>query len=89
MKRAEVEQFAQNLAPHQRDALTAEGTSLLERIVLEHNILSSRKYFKVASFEALARLLDMPADRLEKIMVNMAAEGRLQVCSSFPWHYFW
>ncbi|OQV16320.1 COP9 signalosome complex subunit 4 [Hypsibius exemplaris] len=79
VKRAEVEQFAQKLAPHQRDALTADGSSLLERTVLEHNILSSRKYFSVASFDALSRLLDMPADRLEKIMVNMASEGRLQV----------
>jgi COP9 signalosome complex subunit 4 len=79
IKRAEMDQFAQNLQPHQRDALTAEGSSLLERTVLEHNILSSKKYFRVASFDALARLLDMSADRLEKIMVNMVAEGRLQV----------
>ena len=79
IKRAEIDQFAQNLQPHQREALTADGSSLLERNVLEHNILSTKKYFRVASFEALSRLLDIPVDEVEKIIVHMVAEDRLQV----------
>lgn len=79
IKRSEMEQFAQNLQPHQRDALTPDGSRLLEQTVLEHNILSARKYFRVASFEALSRMLDIPAGRLEKIIVNMVSEGRLHV----------
>ncbi|GAV03661.1 hypothetical protein RvY_14055 [Ramazzottius varieornatus] len=79
IKRAEIDLFAQNLQPHQREALTADGTSLLERNVLEHNILSTKKYFRVASFQALSRLLDIPVDKVEKIIVHMVAEDRLKV----------
>ncbi|XP_055331989.1 COP9 signalosome complex subunit 4-like [Paramacrobiotus metropolitanus] len=79
IKRQEIDQFAANLQPHQRDALTPDGSLLLEQTFLEHNILSTRKYFRVATFQGLSRLLDIPVAKLEKIMVNMVSEGRLHV----------
>ena len=70
---AEMEEFAALLAPHHKvgspflcwrraagfllQATTADGSSILDRAVIEHNILSASKLYNNISFEELGRLL--------------------------------
>ena len=41
-------------------ATTADGSSILDRAVIEHNILSASKLYNNVSFEELGRLLAIP-----------------------------
>ena len=41
-------------------ATTADGSSILDRAVIEHNILSASKLYNNISFEELGRLLTIP-----------------------------
>lgn len=41
-------------------ATTADGSSILDRAVIEHNILSASKLYNNISFEELGRLLAIP-----------------------------
>ncbi|XP_032080344.1 COP9 signalosome complex subunit 4 isoform X3 [Thamnophis elegans] len=76
----QLQEFAAMLMPHQK-ATTADGTlpssSILDRAVIEHNLLSASKLYNNITFEELGALLEIPAAKAEKIASQMITEGRM------------
>jgi COP9 signalosome complex subunit 4 len=60
----QLQEFAAMLQPHQK-AVTADGTSILDRAVVEHNILSASKLYNNITFDELGQLLDVPAAKVK------------------------
>ena len=54
IRRRELEEFAALLLPHQM-AKTSDGSTILDRAVTEHNLLSASKLYNNISFEELGR----------------------------------
>jgi COP9 signalosome complex subunit 4 len=63
----QLKEFSLLLLPHQK-ASTADGSSILDRAVVEHNLLAVRKLYKNISFEQLGTLLEIPSVKAEKIV---------------------
>lgn len=72
----EVEAFAQKLAPHQK-ALTADGSTVLHKAVLEHNLLSASRVYRNIYTTQLGKLLGVDADKAERYAAQMIEQGRL------------
>ncbi|KAK1174383.1 COP9 signalosome complex subunit 4-like [Acipenser oxyrinchus oxyrinchus] len=87
----QLQEFAAMLMPHQK-ATTADGSSILDRAVIEHNLLSASKLYNNITFEELGALLEIPpakgsfpaveapgyrCDLAEKIASQMITEGRM------------
>jgi COP9 signalosome complex subunit 4 len=75
----ELREFSEMLQTHQK-ALTADGSTILDRAVIEHNLLSASKLYNNISFEELGTLLEIPAAKAEKIASQMITEGRMNGC---------
>ncbi|KAI2617590.1 hypothetical protein GGS26DRAFT_400593 [Hypomontagnella submonticulosa] len=73
---AEVQKFAESLAPHQL-AITADGTTVLARAVVEHNLLGASRLYSNIGFDSLGALLGLDADRAEETTARMIEQGRL------------
>ncbi|KAF2984351.1 hypothetical protein EK904_000739 [Melospiza melodia maxima] len=52
-------------------------SSILDRAVIEHNLLSASKLYNNITFEELGALLEIPAAKAEKIASQMITEGRM------------
>ncbi|RWS12118.1 COP9 signalosome complex subunit 4-like protein [Dinothrombium tinctorium] len=76
IKRSELEEFATLLRAHQK-AVTADGSSILDRAVVEHNLLSASKLYNNITFEELGALLEISPQKAEKIASQMISEGRM------------
>jgi len=76
IRRRELEEFAALLLPHQM-AKTSDGSTILDRAVTEHNLLSASKLYNNISFEELGRLLEIPASKAERIASQMITEERM------------
>ncbi|KYO27124.1 COP9 signalosome complex subunit 4-like [Alligator mississippiensis] len=72
---SQLQEFAAMLMPHQK-ATTADGSSILDRAVIEHNLLSASKLYNNITFEELGALLEIPAAKAEKIASQMITEGQ-------------
>jgi COP9 signalosome complex subunit 4 len=72
----EVKSLEGNLKQHHK-AQTAEGFTVLEKAIIEHNLLAASRIYNNISFEELGRLLGIPADRAEKVASHMIIEDRL------------
>ncbi|XP_033644170.1 COP9 signalosome complex subunit 4-like [Asterias rubens] len=72
----QLQEFAALLQPHQK-ATTADGSSILDRAVIEHNLLSASKLYNNITFEELGALLEIPPAKAEKIASQMISEGRM------------
>ncbi|KAI1369545.1 hypothetical protein F5Y08DRAFT_96689 [Xylaria arbuscula] len=72
----EVEKFAKGLAPHQL-ALTSDGSTVLAKAVVEHNLLAASRVYLNISFDALGELLGLDANRAEDTTAKMIEQGRL------------
>lgn len=72
----ELHEFAAMLMPHQK-ASTADGSSILDRAVIEHNLLSASKLYNNITFEELGALLEIPPTKAERIASQMISEGRM------------
>jgi len=72
----EIEAFAATLAPHQL-ARIEDGTTVLDRAVIEHNMLATSRLYNNISFEQLGALLGIGADKAERIASSMLVEKRL------------
>uniref|UniRef100_A0AAY4DID8 COP9 signalosome complex subunit 4 n=1 Tax=Denticeps clupeoides TaxID=299321 RepID=A0AAY4DID8_9TELE len=57
--------------------LALEGSSILDRAVIEHNLLSASKLYNNITFEELGALLEIPPAKAEKIASQMITEGRM------------
>ena len=73
----EVENFAANLAEHQL-AKTADGSTVLAKAVIEHNLLGASKVYEDIRFEELGGLLGLPGHKAEEYASRMIEQGRLR-----------
>ncbi|XP_046452690.1 COP9 signalosome complex subunit 4-like [Daphnia pulex] len=76
IRRKELVQLDSLLQPHQK-AKTADGSSILERAVTEHNLLAASKLYNNITFMELGALLEVDPLRAEKIASQMITEGRM------------
>nr|CAH7756969.1 unnamed protein product [Callosobruchus chinensis] len=76
IRRSELKDFEVFLQPHQK-ATTVDGSTILDRAVIEHNLLSASKLYNNISFEELGALLEIPPAKAEKIASQMITEGRM------------
>lgn len=76
IRRSELEEFAAMLQPHQK-ASTSDGSTILDRAVIEHNLLSASKLYNNITFEELGALLEISPVKAEKIASQMITEGRM------------
>ncbi|KAI8439620.1 hypothetical protein MSG28_013341 [Choristoneura fumiferana] len=58
-------------------ATTQDGSSILDRAVFEHNLLSASKLYNNITFEELGALLETPPARAERIAAHMISEARM------------
>ncbi|CAH1258081.1 COPS4 [Branchiostoma lanceolatum] len=72
----QLQEFAAQLSPHQL-ATTADGSTILDRAVIEHNLLSASKLYNNITFQELGALLEIPPAKAEKIASQMISEGRM------------
>lgn len=73
----EVAGFAASLKPHQM-ALLADGTTVLSRAVIEHNLLSASRLYENVRIVQLGELLGLSAKDAEKFARGMIESKRLQ-----------
>uniref|UniRef100_T1GF86 COP9 signalosome complex subunit 4 n=1 Tax=Megaselia scalaris TaxID=36166 RepID=T1GF86_MEGSC len=76
IRRCELQEFESLLQLHHK-ASTLDGSSILDRAVFEHNLLSASKLYNNITFEELGALLEIPAVKAEKIASKMISEGRM------------
>ena len=81
---AEVEAFAAKLAPHQL-AVTADGSTVLSKAVIEHNLIAASRLYENISTAGLAGLLGLKdgkdetaAEKAEDYAARMVEQGRLR-----------
>ena len=72
----EVDKFAEGLQPHQL-ATTADGSTVLAKAIMDHNILGVSRLFNNISFDVLAKILGLDADKAEETVARMIEQGRL------------
>lgn len=72
----EVAKFADNLSPHQL-AQTADGSTVLAKAVIEHNLLSASRLYNNVGVEELGVLLGLDAEKAEEYAARMLEQGRL------------
>ncbi|KIW20126.1 hypothetical protein PV08_00701 [Exophiala spinifera] len=84
LSQADVEAFASTLAPHQL-ALTADGSTVLSKAVIEHNLLAASRLYENITTAALAEILGLKdgndetaAEKAEDYAARMVEQGRLR-----------
>ena len=76
IRKPELQELEALLQDHQK-ATTADGSTLLDRAVVEHNILSASKIYSNISLSSLAALLEVSPRRAEKVAAQMLSEERM------------
>jgi COP9 signalosome complex subunit 4 len=76
IKRTELTEFETLLQAHQK-ALTADGSTILEHAVIEHNLLAASKLYNNITFEGLGALLEIAPNKAERIASRMITEERM------------
>ena len=77
IQQTEADAFASHLSAHQLARL-ADGSTILERAVLEHNLLSASQLYANISFAGLKDLLGVAEERqAQRVAAHMVSEGRL------------
>lgn len=71
-----VEPFVEKLKPHHK-ALLADGSTVDQRAVMEHNLLAASSLYHNIKFSELGILLNVPASKAEKTAIRMVQEKRL------------
>ena len=72
----EVGAFADKLAPHQL-AETADGSTVLAKAVIEHNLLAASRLYNNIGVAELGVLLDLEAEKAEEYASRMLEQGRV------------
>jgi len=62
--------------PH-HSSLRYLGSTILERAVVQHNLLSASKVYNNITFDELGKLLHIDADKAEMVAAQMITEGRM------------
>jgi COP9 signalosome complex subunit 4 len=76
LSKKEVDEFAARLRPHQVARLS-DGTTVLTKAVIEHNLLGASKLYNNIGVEELGVLLGLSAERAEEYAARMIEQGRL------------
>lgn len=77
LKKDDLDLLEASLLPHQQ-ATNSEGFSLLQKAVMEHNMLATSKIYDNIRFSELGNILNLDPRRAEKIAAVMITEGRLR-----------
>ncbi|CAG0915961.1 unnamed protein product [Notodromas monacha] len=77
IRKSELKALEDLLCVHQR-AVNVDGTTILDRAVIEHNLLSASKLYDSISLHELGALLEIPSDRAEKVASQMISEKRMR-----------
>lgn len=72
----EVAKFADKLAPHQL-AQTSDGSTVLAKAVIEHNLLSASRLYENIAINKLGALLDLDPEKAEEYAARMLEQSRL------------
>ncbi|EQL03848.1 PCI domain containing protein [Ophiocordyceps sinensis CO18] len=72
----EVDKFAEGLQPHQL-ATTSDGSTVLAKAIVEHNLLGASRLYNNIRFGALGSLLGLGAEKAEETTARMIEQGRL------------
>jgi len=75
LKKHDVDSFEGHLKKHQKERI--DGRTLLERAVIEHNLLAASKVYNNIRFEDLGSLLQIPSEQAERVAATMITEDRL------------
>jgi len=73
---AEIKAFAAKLDPHHL-AKTSDGSTVLDKAILEHNLLGASKLYNNIGFDQLGELLGIDAEKAEDYAAKMLEQGRL------------
>lgn len=76
IRRSELQEFEALLQLHQK-ASTLDGSSILDRAVFEHNLLSASKLYNNITFDELGALLEIDPKKAERIASQMITEERM------------
>ncbi|XP_042492108.1 COP9 signalosome complex subunit 4 [Macadamia integrifolia] len=77
LRKPEIDAFAEELKEHQK-ALLPDNFTVLDRAMIEHNLLSASKLYTNISFEELGTLLGIAPQKAEKIASRMILEDRMR-----------
>ncbi|PKA59925.1 COP9 signalosome complex subunit 4 [Apostasia shenzhenica] len=77
LRKPEIDAFAEGLKPHQK-AFLPDNFTVLDRAMIEHNLLSASKLYTNISFEELGALLGIAPQKAEKIASRMIYEDRMR-----------
>ncbi|KAL8722619.1 MAG: hypothetical protein Q9225_000925 [Loekoesia sp. 1 TL-2023] len=72
----EVSRFSESLPAHQL-AQTSDGSTVLAKAVIEHNLLSVSKLYDNIGVDELANLLGLDAEKAESYAARMLEQGRI------------
>ena len=72
----EVEKFAEKLSPHQL-APTADGSTVLAKAVVEHNLFGASKLYSNLAVAELGLLLGLDAEKAEHYAARMLEQKRI------------
>lgn len=72
----ELTKFESSLQPHQK-AVMGDGLTIMERGVVEHNMIAVGEIYQSIHIEELALILGVSNDKAEKIASSMIMEGSL------------
>lgn len=72
----ETKAFAETLQPHHL-ARTADGSTVLDQAVLQHNLVGASKLYNNIGFDQLGELLGIDAEKAEDYAAKMFEQGRL------------
>lgn len=76
IRRSELQDFEALLQDHQK-AVTVDGSTILDRAVFEHNLLSASKLYNNITFVELGALLEIAPAKAERIASQMITEERM------------
>ncbi|XP_010442092.1 PREDICTED: COP9 signalosome complex subunit 4-like [Camelina sativa] len=77
LRRPEIDAFSEELRPHQKASLPDKST-VLDRAMIEHNLLSASKLYTNIRFDELGTLLGIDPRKAEKIAANMIGQDRMR-----------
>lgn len=76
LRKDELTKFENSLTPHQK-AVMGDGLTIVERAVIEHNMIAVSNLYTSIYFTELGRLLGVEAERAEKVAAKMIMDGSL------------
>lgn len=77
IRASEVHKFEEYFSQHHK-AVTTDGQTVLDRAILQHNVLAASRVYKNMRLPELGKLLEVTPERAEKIAAKMIAEQRLE-----------